>query len=256
MQIRRWVLTPLAFALLASASVSFVPALAQQKKDPKLDKLQQQELQTAFKLADDLASGQPVPSDIGMSIRTDFLKALDGLTVVPFVLSLDPAQVRARSVILYFRLVARTPPAAQAAAPADAKKDAGQGKDGPKDPAAAKPPAFAFQGVHFIDLKAPAAGEPYRIARAFSVPAGEYDLYLVVRERTAADSKNKAAAAPKIGFLKQPVTVPNLWGNDLTTSSIILADDVKPLDKAPTAEQIAEQPYTIGNSIVVPARSF
>jgi hypothetical protein len=109
MQIRRWVLTPLAFALLASASVSFVPALAQQKKDPKLDKLQQQELQTAFKLADDLASGQPVPSDIGMSIRTDFLKALDGLTVVPFVLSLDPAQVRARSVILYFRLVARPP---------------------------------------------------------------------------------------------------------------------------------------------------
>jgi hypothetical protein len=173
-----------------------------------------------------------------MSIRTDFLKALNGLTFVPFVLSLDPAQVPSKAVTLYLRLVARTPAAAPATPPADVKKER----------------EYAFQGIHYIDLKTPAPGEPYRLTRAFSVPAGDYDLYLVVKERAPADAKDKTAGQ-KVGFLKQPITVPNLWGNDLTTSSIIVADDVKPIEKPPTAEQIAEQPYTVGNNIVVPAAS-
>ena len=254
MQIRRWVLTPLVFAMLANAAVSFSPVLAQQKKDQKQDKVQQQELQTAYKMADAIAAGRPVPSDIGMSIRTDFLKAQNGLTFVPFVLSFDPAQVPSRSITLYLRLVAITPAAVPAALSGDVKKETDQAKDKPKEPAAAKAPEYAFQGVHFVDLKAPVPGEPYRLTRAFSVPAGDYDLYLVVKERALADAKDKMAGQ-KVGFLKQPITVPNLWGNDLTTSSIIVADEMKPIEKPPTAAQIAEQPYTIGNNIVVPAAS-
>ncbi len=254
MQIRRWVLTPVVFALLASAAVSFSPALAQQKKDPKLDKVQQQELQTASKIADTIAAGQPVSSEIGMSVRTDFLKAQNGLTYVPFVLSLDPAQVSSKAVTLYLRLVAKTPAAAPAAPSADVKKTADQAKEKPKDPAVAKAPEYAFQNVHLTDLKTPAAGGPYVLMGAFSVAAGEYDLYLIVNERMSADAKNKTAVR-KVGFLKQPITVPNLWGNDLTTSSIIVADDLKPNEKPPTAEQLAEQPYTVGNNVVVPASS-
>jgi len=251
MHIRRWVLTPLVFAFLASTAVSFSPALAQQKKDQKLEKANQQELQTAVKLADAIAAGQPVPSDIGMSIHTDFLKALNGLTFVPFVLSLDPAQVPSRSVTLYLRVVARTPAAAPAA---DAKSETNQAKDKSKVPAAAKAPEYAFQGIHFVDLKTPAPGGPYRLTRAFSVPAGDYDLYLIVKERAPADAKNKTGSQ-KVGFLKQSITVPDFWGNDLTTSSIIITDEVKPIDTPLTAEQIAEQPYTVGSNIVVPAVS-
>lgn len=261
MHIRRWVLTPLAFAILASAAVSYAPALAQQKKDQKLDKIQQQELQAAYKMADAAAAGQQVPTDIGMSMRTDFLKAQNGLTFVPFVLSLDPAQVSAKTVTLYLRLVARTPAgaaapvagAAVAVAVAGAAKSEAAPAKNPQD-AAAKAPDYAFQGVHFVELKAPPAGEPYRLSRAFSVTAGDYDLYIVVRERAATEAKSKAAG-PKVGILKQLITVPNLWGTDLTTSSIILADEVKPIEKPPTAEQIAEQPYTLGNSLVTPAAS-
>ena len=238
MQIRRWVLTPLLFAMLANAAVSFSPVHAQQKKDQKQDKARQQELQSASKMADAIAAGQPVASDIGMSMHADFLKAQNGLTFVPFVLSLDPAQVPSRSITLYLRLVAKTPAAAPAAPPADVKKE----------------PTYAFQGIHFVDLKTPAAGEPCRLTRAFSVPAGDYDLYLIVRERASADAKDKAAGQ-RVGFLKQPVTVPDLWGNDLTTSSIIIADEVKPIETPPTAEQIAEHPYTVGNNVVVPAAS-
>jgi len=254
MSIRRWVLAPVVFACLASAAVSFTPALAQQKKDAKLEKVQQQELQTAYKMVDAIAAGQSVASEIGMSIRTDFLKAQNGLTFVPFVLSLDPTQVSSKSVTLYVRLVARTPPAAAVAVAAEPKKDTASAKSATQDPALVKPPDYAFQGVHYIDLKAPSAGEPYRLSRAFSVPAGEYDMYLLVKERGAADGKSKAAG-PKAGFLKQLIAVPNLWGSDLTTSSVILADDVKPIEKPPTADQVAEQPYTLGNSQVVPANS-
>ncbi|MEI6668140.1 MAG: hypothetical protein WCP29_08285 [Acidobacteriota bacterium] len=252
MQIRRWVLTPVVFVLLASAAVSFSPALAQQKKDPKLEKAQQQELQAAYKTADAIAAGQAVPSDIGLSLRTDFLKAQSGLTFVPFVLSLDPAQISSKTMSLYLRLVARTPATGAAAPAGGAAKDTAQSKDKSADAADPKPPEYAFQGIHFLDLKTPPAGEPYRVSRAFSVPAGDYDLYIVVKERPVNGSKDKKATQ-KIGYLKQPVTVPDLWGGDLTTSSIIVADDVKPVDKPPTAEQIAEQPYTVGNNIVVPS---
>lgn len=254
MRIRRWVQAPVVFAILTSAAVSFTPALAQQKKDQKLDKIQQQELQAAYKLADAIAAGQPLAGEIGMSVRTDFLKAQNGLTFVPFVLSIDPAQVSSKAVTLYLRLVSKSPPPSAAATAADAPKGAASGKPAAQNPAAIKAPDYAFQGVHFIDLKAPSPGEPYRLSRAFSVPAGEYDLYLVVRERAAGDGKNKAAVQ-KTGVLKQLITVPNLWGSDLTTSSVILADEVKPVEKPPTAEQIADQPYLLGNSLVVPAAS-
>jgi len=241
MVIRRWVLAPVLAALVASAAVSFSPALAQQQiqpKAPKLDKAQQAEVQAAYAMVDAIAAGQAVPNDIGMSLRTDYLKAVNGLTFVPFVLSIDPAQVPAsKSVILYLRLVARTPAVAPAA----------------KDKAPAKAPEFAFQGVHFIELRTPAPGEPYRVTRAFSVPAGEYDLYVLLRERSAA-GKDKAAG-PKAGYLRQLVTVPDLWTNELTTSSVIVAEDLKPLDRPATADQISEQPYTIGANVVTPASS-
>src|SRR5512140_3335840 len=100
MQIRRWAFVPAAVAVLALASVVPSPALAQPKKDQKLDKVQQQELQTASKITDSIAAGQPVASDIGLTLRTDYLKALNGLTFVPFVVSLDPAHVNAKSVML------------------------------------------------------------------------------------------------------------------------------------------------------------
>jgi len=240
---RRWVLTPIACALFAAASLSWSPVIAGQQNQ-KLDKVQQQETQAAARIADAVAAGQPVTADIGMSIKLDSVKALNSLTRVPFVLSLDPAQVPAsKAITLYLRLVARTP--VPAAAPAAASAGA--------RPAAAAPaaPEFAFQGAHFIDLKAPAPGEPYRVTRAFSVPAGDYDLYVIVKDRAPVRKGDKSPQ--KAGFLKQVITVPDLWGGGLTTSSVILIQETKILDRPLTAEQEDEQPYTFGMNAVVPA---
>ena len=243
MQFRRWVLAPVVGVLLGTAAVSYSPVLAQQKKDQKLDKAQQQEVQAAYKIADAVEAGQAAPAEVALSLHTDFLKAHNNLTFVPFILSFDPAQLPSRAVTLYLRVVAKAPPVPAA----DAKKAATpKTKDG-----AAKAPEFAFQDVHFIDLKAGAPGEPVRITRAFSVAAGEYDVYVVLKDRTPANPKDKAAG-PKVGYLKQAVTVPDFWTSELTTSSLILVEDVKPADKAGSAGQSIEQPYTLGGSVFTP----
>jgi hypothetical protein len=49
------------------------------------------------------------------------------------------------------------------------------------------------------------------------------------------------------------VTVPDFWANKLATSSIILAERVEPLKEQPAPEQLAERPYTLGTTEIVPA---
>jgi hypothetical protein len=54
-------------------------------------------------------------------------------------------------------------------------------------------------------------------------------------------------------MLKQPVTVPDFWTNELTTSSMIVADRVEPLTAPLTREQQVERPYAFGTTQIVPA---
>ena len=53
-----------------------------------------------------------------------------------------------------------------------------------------------------------------------SSAAGNYD---VLRGREGADAEEEGAPPPKIGVIKQTVTVPDLWNGELTTSSVIVA---------------------------------
>jgi len=101
-----------------------------------------------------------------------------------------------------------------------------------------------------------AAGEAARITRAFSVPAGEYDVYVVLKDRTPADPKEKGKPADqRFGYLKETVTVPDFWTSEITTSSVILVEDVKPADKSGGIGQSLEQPYTLGGSVFTPVTS-
>jgi hypothetical protein len=110
-----------------------------------------------------------------------------------------------------------------AAPPADAKK----GKDDKSKPAH---PEYVYQDVSFITLTPPAsATEPYRISRAFAVAAGEYDVYVALKERLPVDAKDREKTPTKGGVVKQTITVPNFWSEELSTSSIIVADKVEAL---------------------------
>jgi hypothetical protein len=215
-----------------------VPSAGQGKDDKKLEQAQRAETQALVSLVDDLAMGKPAGA--GYSLKWEqahFIKAQGEKTYVPFTVAVEPGSP-AGQVAMYFRVAKRgevpTPPTAPA-------------KDDKKAQAAAKQ-TYAFEDVYFFEVPAATAGQPQRIRRAFAVDPGDYDLYIAMREQGAA-----AGATPKSGALKQELTVPNLAGNELTLSSIIVAEKVDILQAPVANERQAENPYTFGTMKVTPS---
>jgi hypothetical protein len=252
MHIRRRVLTPLVIALFLCAAVVLVPVIAQQQApqvDKKVEKAQQIDIQAAVRAADAAAAGQPA-TDITPSFSYDFLKAQEGRTYVPFTLTIDQAQVPAsRSLTMYVRVVNKALAGAPAAPAAGEKKDSKDNKNQPKN----AHPEYVFQEAYWLNPPPASGSQPLKVSRAFSVPAGEYDVYVVLKERLPIEAKDREKTPTKTGAIKQTVTVPNFWTSDLTTSSIILAEKVEGLSQPLTRQEQIEQPYTFGMTQIVPA---
>ncbi|HSK09479.1 MAG TPA: hypothetical protein VK911_07875, partial [Vicinamibacterales bacterium] len=154
------------------------------------------------------------------------------------------AQIGNPSVVYYIRVVERTPATPAPAAAAKPGEDRNEKQ-------AEKPtrPEYPFEDIRFTELKAPEGGQ-YRITRAISVPPGEFDIYLLVKERTP---KDKKAPAPKASLLKQAVSVPDYWSNELMTSSIILSSRAEQLTAPPSEAEMAANPYVFGTTRVTPS---
>lgn len=242
------------FVVAALVAITASNALRAQKKDDKKEQeAQRQEVQALLTAVDAVAAGQPAPTGYPMKWeQAHFIKAQSNRTYVPFTVTVDPASISSPAASLYLRVVDKNP--AATTAPAAAATDKDKDKDKKKD-AKNAPREFAFEDVHAIDLVKPAdSAGPLRISRAFSVPAGDYDVYVALKERMPAGQKpDKNAPPPKMGVVKQAVTVPNFWTDELTTSSVILAAKAEPLDAAMTAAQQAENPYAIGGAKFTPS---
>ena len=102
-----------------------------------------------------------------------------------------------------------------------------------------------------MDVAPAAPGQPQRIRRAFDVEPGEYDVFIAVREK--AKDASTPAASLKTGTLKQSVTVPAYDGNELTTSSVIVAEKVDVLAAPLSNDHQAENPYTFGQVKLTPS---
>jgi hypothetical protein len=246
-------------AVLTVLSGAGLRVRAQDKKpDPKKAdagaaqaQAQAEEVQNLVRLADAAMTGQQAPSDFPIQFQNDFLKAQNARVWVPITLTLDPAKLTTGALTLYLRVTPRgmTAPAPPPSAPAaDPKKN---DKDKKKDAKPTAAPTYPFEDVSFLDLK-PTAGQPLRITRGVAVPAGSYDLYVVMRERAA------AGATPKAAVLKQPLDVPNYSTGEFTTSSVLLAERVEQLSAPVTPEQQSERPYAFGQQevIVSPEHKF
>jgi hypothetical protein len=246
MIIRRRVLTSVAMAMLMASALLIDPVFAQ-KKDAKLEKAQREEIAAVLRVADAVAAGLTAPADIAISFSADYLKALENRTYSPFTLSVPADPAPPTALTMYVRLVSKNPVVPAVAEPAD-KKDK---KDGDK-----KHPEYAFEDAYPVDLKAPDVGQPFRFSRAYSVPAGEYDMLIVLKERAPIE-KDKKVKNPvyKTGVLRQTVNVPDFWNNELAISSVILAANVEPLTAPLTREEMKEQPYTLGMTKITPAAS-
>ena len=79
----------------------------------------------------------------------------------------------------------------------------------------------------------------------WSLPSGEYDIFVGLLERGGAPPSSPA-------ILKRTLIVPDFWNDRLALSSLILAKAVTPLKaRLPPAQQ-SEHPCTLGQTEVVP----
>jgi hypothetical protein len=231
----------LAIAVALAVSVS---AIAQKKDDKKQSDEQKKEIQGVVKIVDDVAAGQQAPNEHALAwANADFLKAQGNKEYAPFVVTVDPAKVTGTGApaVLYWRVVSKDAAPPPPPPPADSKK-----KDDDKKNQPPKRPEFAYEDVSFVPL---AGQQPLRLTRSFTVPAGNYDVYVAVKEQT---STQKNAPPAKASVIKQSVTVPDFWNNELTTSSVIVAQRIDPLPAPLTPQQQIERPYALGGIEIVP----
>ena len=230
------------FALFVSiVLMSSIGLFAQNKDDKKRDDAQKKEIQNIVKLVDDAATaGQAAANDLSLTwLREDVLKAQGNKEYVPFTVSVDPSKVTGDKIAFYWRVVAKNGAAAPAAEPPPGAKKDDKKKDD-KDKDKGKKTDYAYEDISFVPLVA--GQNPMRISRSFTVPAGDYDVFIVAKE----------PPPPKLSMIKQTVKVPDFWNGDLATSSVIIAQRIDPLATPLTPQQQADRPYALGQMEIVP----
>jgi hypothetical protein len=222
-------------SLLAQSGGKGQPADANSRK---LSDAQRREIQAAIKIVDDVAAGQPAPNDLSLTwVRHDVLKATENKEYVPFSVSFDPSKVMGGNVSVYWRVVSKA-----AAAPAPPADD----KDAKKDDKNARP-MYAYEDIGSAEV---ASGQTaLKLSRSFTVGAGDYDVYVVVKEPTV---EKRGAPAPKVSMIKQSMTVPDFWNGELNTSTVIVAERIDPLPVPLTPQQLTDRPYALGTMEIVP----
>jgi hypothetical protein len=236
-----------AIALFAAATLVLSVVVAAQKKDDKKQSdAQKKEILDIVKIVDSAAGGQPAANDFNLAwSHEDFLKATANKEYIPFTVTFDASKVTSPTVALYWRVVAKDAASPTATLTLPAKKDDKDKKDD-KKPAS----KFAYEDINFVSVN-PAQGSAARLSRAFTVTAGSYDVYVVVKEQAASSQKN--APAPKVSYIKQSIAVPDFWSPDLATSSVIVATRIEPLATPLSPSEQAERPYALGMMEIVPA---
>jgi hypothetical protein len=101
------------------------------------------------------------------------------------------------------------------------------------------PDLFPFEEYYFFDLKARS------VERALAVPSGEYDVYVALVDRSRVKT-----SSPTV--VRNTITVPDFWNDQLTLSSLILVSTVRALKAPLGAKDQREHPYAFGVAEVVP----
>ena len=219
---------------LVLAFSAVAPAQAQDKKPApeqeqrKLSNDERKEYIALSDLVDVVAAGkQPPPADVKVKFQHHFLKSNKNV-YIPYILELSGGTFSSYPVTMYVRAVRKGDPA-----------PTGKGIEA----------SWPFADVYFLTEKSlTVAGDVSELGRALELPAGDYTLYIALRERQPKDRKQQ----PKSVVVTQPLTVPDM-NTGLTTSSVILAKALDPAPEQLTGQQQLEQPFTISGYRVVPS---
>jgi hypothetical protein len=256
-------------ALVVALLVCAVAVSAQDKKPaPKPDKAQQAEIAAVVKILDDVMAGQPAPSDYKFTWTNHSMKSRDNKAYVPFILAFEKGQTLPTSATYYIRAVNKASAAdtqkAVAAHKAAVEKAANLARLDPENTDLADAEAklraqapkveYGFEDIKFLNLPSVPPTIQFRFPAAMGVAAGDYDVYVLIKE-SAASLKDKKAQ-PKAGLLKVDLTVPNYWTEELAISSVIVTNTTEQLKAIPTAEEMARSPYIFGLTKVTPSADF
>jgi hypothetical protein len=201
-----------------------------------------------------------------IELRNDFIKGQEGKIYVPFQLLINRDKITAKTLVISTRMApkgATGPEAAPAAAvPADKSKNA---------KAAPAHSRYRWEDSWVVDLPAgPSAAKAYKVISALSIEPGDYDFYIGMYPRAAADvvatktpaqkaqaemaqpPTEAASAKARVIVIKKALTVPSL-GDELTTSSVIVADKIDVLQTAISPDKQRDNPYTFGSMKITPS---
>jgi hypothetical protein len=235
--VERWKTTrPVLFAVVALAVATTVFGRARLQETVPAEQTQRLEGQAILDLADAALVGKPTPDDFPVEWQNEFLKAQRG-TFIPFTLTIDASRLTRPAVLIYVRAVRRNDAARR------------EGGKPPRRGAEAGPDGFPVDAIFPAELELE-PGQRARISRGFSLGAGTYDVYVVVRERLVPGHRG---FVPKAAVLKRPLEVPDFSAPELTTSSIILADRLVTLPEPIAPDDLPERPYVIGQNEITPA---
>ena len=186
----------------------------------------------------------------------DFFKGTEGTAYVPFTLTVDRTKLRTPAATLYVLVTPHAGPTDRTSPPG------GPGRLEPEELRGPPPRAIAFEAMYFIDLTAPTAdqgGDYYRVRRALSLKAGDYDVYAALgslrqtRGRGESSVRREADDMDDVMMIKRELSVPDLWTAELATSTVVLVESVEPIEAPlPTDQQIVD-PYVLGTTRIAPA---
>ena len=95
------------------------------------------------------------------------------------------------------------------------------------------------------DVTSSRGSDQRMLERALSLPPGEYDVYVAMLDRGRLKTSGPV-------IVRETVTIPDYWNDEIALSSLILASDVRALNAAPSPTAQREHPYTFGRAEVVP----
>jgi hypothetical protein len=196
-----------------------LPGAAQTKQDRRAEETRRREAEALLNIADAAMAGRAA-SDFPLRWTNDFFKAQSG-TFVPFTITLDRANVRAPKGLMYVRAAKR---AVQPVPRGDGR--------------------YPFDVIFPVELSGP-PGQPLHISRGFAVAPGEYDIYVALQERAEDPAEHQPRL--KAAVLKQPLTVPDFWTGELTTSTVMLADRMDDIRNPVVGDEVMDRPYVIGS---------
>jgi hypothetical protein len=237
--------TALAVCAALSGILCITPSAALPQTEDRADQARLKEVQALVGVVYAALRGRFMPSERPFRWSNDFFKGENGNTYVPYTLTIDRAKLPTSTVAMYVFVTPR---------PQAARKPVGlPAVLENEEPQAPPAPETAFEAISFIDLSTDHGQGAYRISRSFSLPAGNYAVYVALSPFAGTGTSQRQIDLAPVVMIKQEVSVPDLWTTGLSTSTVVVAERVEPLKAPLMPEQQDSEPYTLGTTRIVPA---